>query len=112
MCPKCVHGDLKMTEFETRFRRFIAGCPDCQVLDNGVSNPPGGIADFQINGDSVVAELKCLEADKLEPLQRLSTELIETRDLSIYGQIPFYQIIENQFLTEQKSHPHGRWSPA
>ena len=68
-----------MTELETRFRRFIAGCPDCKILDDGGSNPQGGIADFKINGDSVVAELKCLEADKLEPLQRLAMELIETR---------------------------------
>jgi hypothetical protein len=77
-----------MTEFEKRFRRFIAGCPDCQILDDGVSNPPGGIADFQIKGDSVVAELKCLEADKVEPLQRLATELIETSSLlknSLFG---------------------------
>jgi hypothetical protein len=85
-----------MTEFEKRFRRFIAGCPDCKILDDGVSNPPGGIADFLINGNCVVAELKCLEADKSEPLQRLVTELIETRQLPIYGEIPFDKIIEDQ----------------
>lgn len=75
-----------MTVFEKRFRRFIVGCPDCKILDDGVSNPPGGIADFQINGDRVVAELKCLETDKSEPLQCLATEMIETRQLPISGQ--------------------------
>jgi hypothetical protein len=85
-----------MTEFEKRFRRFIAGCPDCKILDDGVSNPPGGIADFLISGNCVVAELKCLEANKSEPLQRLATELIETRQLPIYGEIPFDKIIEDQ----------------
>jgi hypothetical protein len=85
-----------MTEFEKRFRRFIAGCPDCKILDDGNSNPPGGIADFQLNGDRIVAELKCLEEDKLVRLQRMATALIETRDLPVYGKVPFFKIIENQ----------------
>ena len=85
-----------MTELEKRFRSFIASCPDCKILDDGNSNPEGGIADFLINGDRVVAELKCLATDKLDALQRLATELIETRDLAIYGEIPFDRIVEDQ----------------
>jgi hypothetical protein len=72
-----------MAQFEKRFLHFIASCPDCKILNDGNSNPEGGIADFLIRGDRVVAELKWLATDKLDALQRLGTELIETRDLAV-----------------------------
>jgi hypothetical protein len=85
-----------MNEFETRFHNFIAALPDCKILDDGSCNTPGGVADFLLNRESVCAELKCLDKDMLEKLQEFATELIETRNVDIYGRIPFEKIIEDQ----------------
>lgn len=85
-----------MNEFESRFHSFIATLPGCKILDDGSRNTPGGVADFLLNWDIVCAELKCLDKNMLEKLQEFATELIETRNVDIYGKIPFEKIIENQ----------------
>jgi hypothetical protein len=86
-----------MTEFEKKFHSFIANCPDCKILDDRIKKPKGlQLADFLLNGERVVAELKCLEKDMLAKLQEFATELIKSRNLSVYGAVPFEKIIEQQ----------------
>jgi hypothetical protein len=85
-----------MNEFERQFRAFITNRPDCRILDDGRQNIPGGIADFLLNGEQICAELKCLDEDTLEKLQAFATELIENRNLNIYGTVPFEKIIDGQ----------------
>lgn len=85
-----------MTSFEERLRNFIRSCPDCEILDDGTTNVEGEVADFLLNHRNVVAELKCLEEDTLAKLQQFATELIESRNLDVYGQVPFERIIELQ----------------
>lgn len=85
-----------MIPFETKLRGFIRTCPDCKILDDGSKNPKGGVADFLLNNDKVVAELKCLEENMLAKLQEFATELINSRNLNMFGQVPFDKIIEMQ----------------
>ena len=85
-----------MNEFEMRFRQFILGRPDCKILDDGAANLNGEIADFLLDDNRIVAELKCLDEDMIEKLQNLATEIIEGRNLEFYGKFPFSDLIENQ----------------
>lgn len=85
-----------MEKFEDRFRRFVASRPDSKILDDGKRNPEGGIADFLLNHDSIIAELKCLEKDVIEKLQAFATKIMEDRKLLVYGAVPFSKIVETQ----------------
>ena len=90
-----------METFEGRFRRFVASRPDSKILDDGQKNPEGGIADFLLNHDSIIAELKCLEKDTIEKLQAFASKIMQDRKLVVYGAVPFTKIIEAQPDREQ-----------
>lgn len=85
-----------MVEFEARFKNFLARRQDCKIVDDGSHHTPGGVADFLLDGGNICAELKCLDEDTLEKLQAFAAELIETRDLAVYGNVPFEEIIDGQ----------------
>jgi hypothetical protein len=85
-----------MNDFERQFRQFIENRQDCRILDDGRHNTPGGVADFLLNRENICAELKCLDEDMLEKLQRFATQIIESRNLNIFGTVPFEKIIEAQ----------------
>ena len=76
-----------MNEFEKRFRGFITNLPRAKILDDGTSNTKGGVADFLLNNDLVVAELKCLDENMIQKLQEFATDIIEGRNLNIYGSV-------------------------
>src|SRR5262249_5205910 len=54
------------------------------------------IADFLLDDNRIVAELKCLDQDMIEKLQEFATEIIEGRNLEFYGKFPFSDLIEGQ----------------
>jgi hypothetical protein len=54
------------------------------------------VADFLLNNDLVVAELKCLDENMIQKLQEFATDIIEGRNLNIYGSVPFTKVIEEQ----------------
>jgi len=85
-----------MNNFERRFREFIESRQDCRILDDGQRTITGKVADFLLNGENICAELKCLDQEMLQKLQVFATEIIESRDLPIYGAVPFESIIEAQ----------------
>jgi dTDP-4-dehydrorhamnose reductase len=85
-----------VNDFEKRFRQFISGRTGCKILDDGAAVLNGEIADFLLDDGRIIAELKCLDEDMIEKLQQLATEIIEGRNLPIYGKFPFSDLIESQ----------------
>ena len=88
--------ELRMNDFEKRFRQFISSRSECKILDDGKSNVNGEIADFLLDAKRIIAELKCLDEDMIEKLQTLATEIIDGRNLEFYGEFPFSDLIDSQ----------------
>lgn len=85
-----------LNPFEEKFSRFVRQQSDCVVLSDSAEGVSFKNADYLLKGKEIVAELKSLQVDTTEKLQALAEQIIQDRGITVYGQMPFNKIIENQ----------------